>query len=260
MLTGVKFGKIYIPIKELSFMRLVLTLEAENFLPYSRINKHTIQGMIYSYLQGDDFSGLHAEKGFKFFTFSDLFPSNDFHPGKEKTLLISSPNPKFIRTIYENLKSVQHLYLSNGSFKVSSIKKVQVPLSKEFVTGSPIVLYEDTGRNRYFSFRRGGSLEFFLDRVKENALKKYNAYYDDELYFEGPIFDEVVFNKEVAVRIARGGTEFLIIGSMWYNLRRMRIEKGLKKFFNFIKDCGLGEKNSLGFGFLNPRNNAIEGV
>lgn len=235
-------------------MRLSLALEAEEHLPFSHVNKHTIQGMIYSFLQDEDLADLHSERGFKFFTFSDLFPSNDFYPGKKKTLLISSPNPKFINGLYRGLKDVQHLYLSNKSFRITALKKFSVPPANEFITGSPIVLYKDSRKNLYFSIKRDGSLDFFLNRVKDNALKKYNTYYGDELNIDGPLFDEVVFNKEVAVRVAREGKEFIIIGSMWYKLRRSRIEREYRKFFNFIKDCGLGEKNSLGFGFLNPLN------
>ena len=42
---------------------------------------------------------------------------------------------------------------------------------------------------------------------------------------------------------------FLIIGSLWKNLEKFNMDD--KKFYKFILDCGLGEKNSLGFGMLN---------
>jgi CRISPR-associated endoribonuclease Cas6 len=91
-----------------------------------------------------------------------------------------------------------------------------------------------------------------LNRLKENALKKYRAYYNEDLEFEENIFDRMVFRKEVAVNIYKKGTRFVIIGSVWKMLEKFEIKPEYRKFYNFIMDCGLGEKNSLGFGFINP--------
>ncbi|WP_297065841.1 CRISPR-associated endoribonuclease Cas6, partial [Thermococcus sp.] len=43
-----------------------------------------------------------------------------------------------------------------------------------------------------------------------------------------------------------------VIGSNWELLEKERIKPEERRFYRFIMDAGLGEKNSLGFGFLNP--------
>jgi CRISPR-associated endoribonuclease Cas6 len=88
--------------------------------------------------------------------------------------------------------------------------------------------------------------------LKENAVKKYEAFYGENVRIEGQIFDRLRFNKEVAVKNVKSGREFIIIGSMWYLLELFELNDDLKQFYWFLMECGLGEKNSMGFGFVNP--------
>ncbi|ADD08830.1 CRISPR-associated endoribonuclease Cas6 [Candidatus Aciduliprofundum boonei] len=235
-------------------MRLLIKLVPEKFLPFSKVNKHTIQGAIYSLLDGTEFSDLHSKNGFKFFTYSDLFPPGDFYPNKEKNLIVSSPNPKFIGELYSRLRDLEHIYLSDGPMKVAELKKFKVKTTGKFRSGSPVVIQKDNKKSKYFSFRDGGSMRFFMDRLKDNAVKKYNVYYDEELELDEDLFDLLQFQKEVSVVVKKDEKTFIVIGSVW-SLLQKRIPKGYGKFYRFITDCGIGEKNSLGFGFLNPIDN-----
>ena len=67
---------------------------------------------------------------------------------------------------------------------------------------------------------------------------------------EEDIFDLLQFKKEVAITVKKDNKSFIIIGTIW-SLLEKRIPRGYGKFYRFIFECGLGEKNSLGFGFLN---------
>ena len=234
-------------------MRLMLKIAPEGHVPFSKINKHTVQGMLYSQLKGSKFEELHRKKGFKFFTFSDMFPANDFYPGKEKTLILSSPNSDLISTWYNQFRKSKYLYLSDEPFKITYVKKFGIPLRNSFETGSPIVVYKENRRGEYFSFKRGGDLQFFMERVKENAIKKFNAFYDDEFSMDEPLFDRFVLRKEVAVNMKKEKDDFMVIGSLWKLLQKSYLSQSNRKFYKFVMDCGLGEKNSLGFGFLNPK-------
>ena len=231
-------------------MRVHIKFKPERFLPGHKVNKHTVQGVIYSLLDGTEFSDLHSRSGFKFFTYSDIFPPGDFYPGKEKNLVISSPNPKFINELYSKAKETEYMYLSDGPMRIVGVKKFSVRPTGKYITGSPVVVQEDNATSTYFSFRRGGNLRFFMDRLKENALKKYNAYYDDELTMDEDLFDFLQFKKEVSIVVKKDDKSFVIIGTMWEVLQK-RIPRGYGRFYRFITDCGIGEKNSLGFGFLN---------
>ncbi len=233
-------------------MRALIRFSAHRFVPRSKVNKHTVQGMIYSLLQSTEFGDLHTKRGFKYFTFSDIFPPGDFYPGKEKNLLISSPNPRFIEALCACARGLGYIYLSDEPFEVVGVKKFRVPSTGRFITGSPVVLYKDSRKNLYLSFRRGDTVDFFLRRVRENAVKKYNSYYGDEMNLEEEVFDTLKFKKEVSVVLKKGEQSFTVIGSTWSLLAKERIPRGYGRFYRFLMDCGLGEKNSLGFGFLNP--------
>ena len=54
------------------------------------------------------------------------------------------------------------------------------------------------------------------------------------------------------MRIIMKNQTFIIIGSLWKVLEK-NIAREDRKFYNFLFDCGLGEKNSLGMGFINNR-------
>ena len=64
------------------------------------------------------------------------------------------------------------------------------------------------------------------------------------------LFDTFELSKEVSVRLQKNNNKFIIIGSLWKNME-FSLNRDNEKFYNFLFDNGLGEKNSLGFGFLN---------
>ena len=233
-------------------MRVLLEFTPMQFVPFSKINKHTIQSMLYYHLLDTKYENYHNKKGFKYFTFSDIFPAKDFYPGKRYNLIVSSPISELIKTWYNSFKKDKYLYLSDEPFQITNVKKISMPLRNSFITGSPIVIYKDSQKNLYFSFKKDGDLKFFIERITENAIKKYNTFYNDDFTLEGPIFDILSFKKEVAINAKIENNEFNIIGSMWSLLKKAWIEKEDRKFYRFLMDCGVGEKNSLGFGFVNP--------
>ena len=133
--------------------------------------------------------------------------------------------------------------------------KVEILRNKncsKFISSTPIVLYEDNTNNRYYSFKQNPNFNFFFERLKDNALKKYNAFYDNDFSLDSELFTNFEFGREVSVRLIKNKNKFIIIGSLWKNLE-FNLTSQNKDFYNFLFDNGLGEKNSLGFGFLNCR-------
>ena len=229
--------------------RLIIKFEPHENNSYDSINKHTIQGFIYSLLKEDSlFDNYHDFKGFKYFNFSNIFPVSDFNVGEIKNLIISSPKQGFIRTLYESLNNKEFFYFGENLMKIKTIKTFQSKLTRRFITSTPIVLFENNRRNKYYSIK-SNDFSFFMDRTKDNALKKYNAYQNGKYDFDGNLFDRFEFDREVAVRVKKADKMFLIIGTLWKNLEKFNMDD--KRFYRFIMDTGLGEKNSLGFGMLN---------
>lgn len=234
-------------------MRLLI-----NFLPliqtkYDKINKYNIQGFIYSLLKNNlEFKELHNLKGFKFFNFSNIFPIGDFEKDSLKKIIISSPDVNFIKTIYQELKNKEYFMLNKYKMEIMKVKLLNDNFSKNVITATPIVLYENNKNNRYYSFKSKPDFNFFFERLKDNAIKKYNAFYQKDFVLDDNLFSTFEYNKEVSIRLKKDGNQFIIIGSLWRNLE-FNVNKSNKNFYKFLYDVGLGEKNSLGFGFLNNR-------
>ena len=233
-------------------MRLIIKLTSTIDMPYENVNNVQIQGLIYNLLDQTIYQYKHDVKGFKFFTFSNLFPVSDFKKGESKTLIITSPDKHFIQTIYQKLKKTDYIRLGRKPFRMKHVKiHKKWKHIHAFQTATPTVLYEDNELGRYFSFKQKGyNFKWFFDRLKENALKKYNIFYTDEYELEGDLFNSYHFRKEVAHRIKfHQESNFLVIGSQW---RQLEVNPDVdNKFYKFLIDTGLGEKNSLGYGCLN---------
>ncbi len=242
-------------------MRISIKMSSRKAIDYNKFNKYYIQSAIYSYLVGTKYENLHNYKSFKFFTFSDIFPSGDLNPGEEKNLIISSPDEEFIRTLYENISSRGLFYLYDEVLEINSVKVFNLNLHKiVFESGSPVVLYKESDNNRYFSFRRGDTLNFFLDRLKDNAIKKMRSFYGVEFDYDELLFDTLSFHKEVSIPLKKSNSNFIIIGTTWYKLEKTKLSREAKKFYSFIMEAGLGEKNSMGFGFVNPKREVLANV
>ncbi|NJE10537.1 CRISPR-associated endoribonuclease Cas6 [Thermococcus sp. MAR1] len=233
-------------------MRLKLSFEV-NEGTFERPNKHSVQGFIYNMLKGTEYGAKHDQPRFKFFTFSDFFRENSHW-----TFFIASPDPGFIKTLYSGIRGRETVYIGRHELRVAELKKFKLPLRRAFQTGSPVVLYKNAESNEYFKLHQHRDLRFFLQRLKENAERKYEAFYGEPFELDGPIFDRLIpklrsnGKLDVYVKVVKNGVPFPVIGSNWELLEREHIAPHERRFYRFIMDAGLGEKNSLGFGFINP--------
>ena len=91
-----------------------------------------------------------------------------------------------------------------------------------------------------------------LSNICNNAIKKYNAFYGTDFELDSELFTNFEFGREVSIRLVKNNNKFIVIGSLWKDLE-FDLTSQNKDFYNFLFDNGLGEKNSLGFVFLNCR-------
>jgi CRISPR-associated endoribonuclease Cas6 len=64
------------------------------------------------------------------------------------------------------------------------------------------------------------------------------------------MFERLRFNKQVAVPLRVRGKETTIIGTLW-EFPLPPLDDMKREILQFGLDAGLGEMNSLGFGFMN---------
>jgi CRISPR-associated endoribonuclease Cas6 len=248
-------------------MRVLIKLEAMKDCEYDLKYFHKLQGFFYKLLIGTKFENLHDKKGYKFFCFSNIFPIGNFKEGDERNLILSSPSKTFIFTIIEKLKELvkfdKTINIGEMQFKIKNFSPLNIKINKNLriISATPIIIripernYEKYNipekfrKKRYVYWRPEYSFEAFVKQLEENLIKKYNEFYGTKLEIER-IFEIFKFKKSTVNHIIINGEEQKLIGSIW-EFYFSYLDKKQKEILKFGIDCGFGERNSLGFGFIN---------
>jgi CRISPR-associated endoribonuclease Cas6 len=135
-------------------------------------------------------------------------------------------------------------------------------LSFSLITGTPIIIrisrekYQAYGIRPkqdydYIYWRSEYPLDLFTIHLKNNLQKKFSSYFgaDDHLgQHISELFNKFKFKKQISTRLFINNSEQIIIGTLWEFIFE---GWGDKKLIEFALDVGLGERNPLGFGFMN---------
>lgn len=250
--------------------RLLVKLRATERSTFDREYHKDLQGLVYSLLRGSSDYNVHDKPGYKFFSFSEVFPFGDLRKGDIRNWVIASPNAGFIFYLKEQLEYLQNVRIGAMQFKVESCNFVEVRLAKDrpvsLITGSPIATripmyrFEEANAlnlvNGYGSsyWRCTHPVELFINQLEANLRKKYSAYTGTKAAKDDqetePIFYSSRFLKQVAIEVPiTSDYRQTVIGSKWL----FRFAAG-SNLVRFALDVGLGEHNSLGFGFMNVQS------
>jgi CRISPR-associated endoribonuclease Cas6 len=243
-------------------MRLLIKFQPNFELKYGNFNNYWIQGLIYKLILGSEFD-KHNENKFKWFNFSNIFPKTDFKVNEEKNLIISSPNKDFINYLKEQLEKQETIKFGNYEAKIKELKafKPKENLKNWWKTETPIILdigKEINKRHLYWTPKlkeeKLKSFNYFFQRLKENSLKKIAFYYNEDfekLKEKYPfIFTRFKFIKSVTVFLEKDNKKIRMAGTLWH---LFPFELLKDKYLYLLYETGLGEKNSLGFGFINVK-------
>lgn len=243
-------------------MRLLIELEALSDCIYDLKYHHKLQGFLYGLLKGSVYRDLHDGRSYKFFSFSNIFPSVDMHVGDVRRFLFSSPDSRLIHVFKEQLNGSRRVNIGEMSFRVENISvlKPKVQQSCVLATGTPIVTripkanYVKYGIKPpkdypYVYWRKQYPFDAFIKQLEDNLFKKYNMFYGASVE-SFPLFEQFVFKKQVCNHVIIKGREIKVFGSLWsFNFNLISGDK--RKIIQFGLDAGFGEMNSLGFGFIN---------
>jgi CRISPR-associated endoribonuclease Cas6 len=228
---------------------------------------YPLQGFIYSLLRNSKFKQIHDKEGYKFFCFSNIFPAYDLKQGDVRHLLISSPDRDFVRHIsskfHEKKRSGEKVSVGSMEFDVKKVETLHVSLKVPFtvITGTPIVVrvprekYEKFNVKtkypyEYLYWRQEHPLEMFVEQLEDNLRKKYAEFTGINAGNE-PIIQRFMFRKQVSTKVHIKGLQQIVIGSIW---EFWLGDSSQKELVEFGLDAGFGERNSLGFGFMNIIN------
>jgi len=220
---------------------------------------YIVQSAIYNSISDElaDFlhnTGYSTEKRtFKLFSFSQLNGSFRLYrkDGKIKfyspiNLTISSPIDEFCETLVNTLLTKGYMQFLNYDLSIEHINLRRVRAGKNEVrikTLSPIVVYSTLLKadgNKYTCYFQPGEPKF-EELILGNLLRKYKALYKDDFivdYFNihpiSKIKMHIIKYKSIVIKAYSGC---------------MKVSAP-KELIHLMLDCGLGGKNSQGFGCI----------
>ena len=252
-------------------MRLLLKLSSMKDCSYDTKAYHKFQGFVYGQLRGTPYEKLHDNPGYKFFCFSNLFPVGDppkvIRENETRSFIVSSPDSAMIKLLAEKMKKTaedgEPVNIGEYRFLVEDARPLDARLSGSPVIASatPVIIripeekYEQYGispefrKKRYVFWRPQYDFSAFVKQLEENLIKKYNNFHGCAME-ENPVFEQYNFKKSVCCHVVEDGCEREMVGSIW-QFSFSRLGPWQRKILEFGLDCGFGERNSLGFGFVN---------
>jgi CRISPR-associated endoribonuclease Cas6 len=126
-----------------------------------------------------------------------------------------------------------------------------------------IFIYDSIYDN-FTYWRNEQPVDIFIEQLQIKLLSKYARFHSKtiEEYHEFlskhknvKIFDIFRFKKQISTRVSIDKFEQVIIGSVWEFIFNRINNNNSKNIIQFALDSGLGERNSLGFGFMNLIDN-----
>lgn len=255
-------------------MRILFELESINDHTVSNTNDyHKFQGFVYDELiRKTDFEGIHESKTYKFFCFSNIFPPSMAKSGELRYFLFSSPNKSLIKSVFSksNLMLDSTINIGDQQYRLKSLKLLEMQIiGKRCIvrTSTPISVRipermytqynipNEQRKNNFLYWRTNLSFEIFRDSIENNMRSKYKFFYNKDFAIKDPIIQAYALIKEVVIHISVDNYTVKVPASFWRfyfeNLNNERMN-----FLNFIFDSGMGERNSMGLGFLNVEEGA----
>jgi CRISPR-associated endoribonuclease Cas6 len=241
-------------------MRLKISLASSSgnyLIPYNY--NHILSAIIYRKIADLDLaSKLHFSKDFKFFTFSQIYVP-EFKLTRKGVIsrdgklefYISSPNDELIKSLVEGHLENTEVNFKGDNLLVEQIELLKRPVFKESMkmrTMSPVmarIKREVNGKLKIWDLGPGD--ERFYESVQKNLINKYVKFYGD---FDGDRWLRLRPDMKSAKR------RRIDIKGNFHRAFMMNFEiEADQRLLEFAYDCGIGEKNSMGFGMVDLVNN-----
>jgi len=259
-------------------MRVLTRLRARRDTAYDNTYHHKLQGRVWGALEGSQYERLHDENQPKPFTYSNPFPPGDMQEGDERTLLIASPNEDLLAHVAADLKDDRELNIGEMPFHIEKLTPLAPDVGEPGTTGTietgtgvlvriPPWRFDEYGldidHNEAEFWRPEHTMEPFRNQIEANLDKKHGLYCQDYLRgpsaVDGDLFDGYELLKTFALPVepTTGEAETWIL-SKWrfdYTVR----DDDHRRHLNLALDVGIGERNSLGFGFVNITDKTTPG-
>ena len=241
-------------------MRIIIRLNSDNTIRVPFNYNSIITGIIYTTLHDKQYSNnLHEDKGFKYFTISQLYfykfsidqLGEQFLVRDGFSFIVSCPDNYFINTLMQGLTEQQYVWLNNQRLIVEYITVepyFQKDVTTTYYTLSPILVRgKKLIDNKEKAYDLNPSEPQFYKQIRELLIKKYNQYYHNNEYSSEDIQVNSQMRNIRGVRIAIKKQEQTIYNRAYFMDLTITAPPPLQ---DFIYACGVGEKTAMGFGCI----------
>lgn len=254
-------------------MRVLARLRVRADAAYDNAYHHKLRGRLWRALDGTDFEKSHDTNDPPGFCYSNPFPPGDMHEGDERTLLVASPHEGLLTHVARDLQTEPELNIGEMPYRVEDLSALAPDVGEPGSTG---VIETGTGVlvrippwrfDEYDIDPKGEEAAFwrpemtispFRNQVVANLDKKHRLFAPEHLpgpsECSGELFESYELIKTYALPVTvTEGEEMTYVVSKWRLGYRVRDDHH-RRHLNLALDCGIGERNSLGFGFVNIVN------
>ena len=266
-------------------MRILARLRVRADTAYDNTYHHKLRGRIWRALNGTEFEDSHDSNDPPGFCYSNPFPPGDMQEGDKRTLLVSSPHEELLTHVARDLQTEPELNVGEMPFTVEDLSApvpdVGEPGSSGIIeTGTGVVVrippwrcdeydIDHPGGDTAVFWRPKHTMKPFQNQIVANLDNKHGLFASDHLPGPtergGELFESYELIKTYALPVTvTEGEEMTYVVSKWKLGYRVRDDHH-RRHLNLALDCGIGERNALGFGFLNitertrPGESKLEG-
>ena len=251
-------------------MRVLTRLSARADAAYDNAYHHKLRGRIWRALDGTSYDARHDGDEPPGFVYSNPFPPHDMAEGDDRTLLVAAPDEELLAHIAAHFKDNRELNVGEMPFRIDEVNALDPDVGEPgtrgtIETGTGVLVRIpprrfdeygiDTDHDTAEFWRPGHTMEPFRNQIEANLDRKHGLFCPD--YLPGPsardgdLFDgyELLKTFAIPVTVTEGVEETWVL-SKWrfeYTVR----DDDHRRHLNLALDCGVGERNSLGFGFVN---------
>ncbi|TFH00047.1 MAG: CRISPR-associated endoribonuclease Cas6 [Candidatus Thorarchaeota archaeon] len=219
--------------------------------------QHSVASALFDLLRGTSYDDLHNKKSYKFFSFSRLYldslqtRKNGIEVLGGVTLWYSTPDDDLLDATISSLEETDSINIEGLPFRVLSVSK---PFRYSNNRGEDTLISMSPVLVRSLVQKGEQTKQWEIapddDEYEEILVEKLKRKYSD---FKNEDSDdlEVVSIWDVQRKMVR-------ILDVWHRCYFYKIRlRGDPRLINFAYDCGLGEKNSMGFGMV---RSALDGI
>jgi CRISPR-associated endoribonuclease Cas6 len=251
-------------------MRTLVRLRSRRDAAYDNTYHNKLQGRVWGALEESEYDKLHDENQPMPFTYSNPFPPGDMEEGDERSLLVASPHEDLLAHVAADLTDDRELNIGEMPFTVEDFAPIAPDVgepgtSGTIETGTGVLVrippwrfdeYDmDVDHDEAEFWRPEHTMEPFRNQIEANLDKKHGLYCPDYLpgpsEVEGDLFEgyELVKTFAIPVTPTTGERETWVLSKWRFDYRVQ--DDDHRRHLNLALDVGIGERNSLGMGFVN---------